>query len=278
MTRIAALPHRTQIRITGPDWAPFLKGLCTAHIDTLIRMLEQNAPLKRLYGAFLRPQGKIYADCLLHAVSSDEIQLDVAVGARDELLAKLNMYKLRAKLTIEALDTPVFVAFDGPPPEGFLPDARGDILQTSIAFAYTPQTANATLVEWTQFRFRHGLSEPGEDFAKDELYAIDANLDLLEAIDFHKGCYVGQELTSRMKRRGQIKNRILPLVHTGVLPVGAEVLQGDRRAGNVLASAPGASLALMRVDRLDGELRCGDTPTSLEIPLWIKPHIEILQS
>ena len=220
----------------------------------------------------------MYADCLLQAVSSDEIQIDVAVSARDELLAKLNMYRLRAKVTIEPLDTPVFVAFDGLAPTGFLPDARGDILQTPIAFAYSPQTANATLVDWTQFRFRHGLSDPGEDFTKDELYAIDANLDLLGGIDFHKGCFVGQELTSRMKRRGQIKNRILPLVHTGVLPIGAEVLQGDRRAGNLLASTEGASLALMRVDRLDGDLTCSDIPARLEIPLWVKPHIEIIQS
>ena len=279
MTHIAKLSHRTLIRITGPDWAPFLKGLCTAPFDDLIReeMIRnggQNAPLKLAYGAFLRPQGKMYADCLLHATSADEIRLDVAVNAREELLARLNMYKLRAKIAIETLEAPVFAAFGGPAPAGFIPDARGDILGQPLAFAYTPQATNADIAEWTAFRYGHGLSDPGQDFDKDELYAIDANLDLLGAIDFHKGCYVGQELTSRMKRRGQIKNRILPLVHRERLDNGAEVLNGERKAGEVLASSDTASLALMRLDRVGDGLTANGQSVALRLPGWLANVIQ----
>ncbi len=277
-TCIAALPHRCQIRLSGPDWAPFLKGLCTAHIDTLIRSSAQNTPLDMAYGAFLRPQGKMYADCLLLSETADEIKLDVAVSARDEVLAKLTMYRLRAKVTIEALDTPVFVAFGGPPPPGFIRDRRSAIIGADVAFAYAPQTANSDLEAWRDFRFLHSLPDAGEDFAADELYAIDANLDLLDAIDFHKGCYVGQELTSRMKRRGQIKNRILPLTHFGKLSRGAEVLNGERKFGEVLASTDGVSLALIRLDRISQGLTCDATAVTLEIPDWIRAHVEISQT
>ncbi|EGF90183.1 glycine cleavage T-protein C-terminal barrel domain protein [Asticcacaulis biprosthecium C19] len=215
----------------------------------------------------------MYADCLLSPRSADEVWLDVPQTAREELVAKLNMYRLRAKVTIDALDLPVYAAFDGPMPEGFASDPRSEVIGADFSFAYGPQTPNAT--DWAAFRYSYGLAEAGTDFAKDELYAIDANLDLLNGIDFKKGCYVGQELTSRMKRRGQIKNRILPLRHAGHLPPGAEVLNGERRAGEVLASIDGNSLALMRLDRLDGELTCDGHTLNLTIPDWIAPHISM---
>ncbi|ESQ76812.1 folate-binding protein YgfZ [Asticcacaulis sp. AC402] len=274
MTCIAHLPHRALIRITGPDWAPFLKGLCTARIDDLIRSDGQTSVDKAVYGAFLRPQGKMYADCLLLTRSADEIWLDVPDSAREELLAKLNMYRLRAKVRIEALDQPVFVAFDGPSPDGFVADPRSDIIGTAVAWACGANIADAEASDWAAFRYRHGLAEAGYDFEKDELYAIDANLDLLNGIDFKKGCYVGQELTSRMKRRGQIKNRILPF-RFGHHPPDrdAEILNDGKRAGNVLACGLGWGLALMRLDRMEGALLCSQCPIDLVIPAWVAPHL-----
>ncbi len=272
---ITALPHRALIRITGPDWAPFLKGLCTAHIDDIVRDSQSDAPIRLYYGAFLRPQGKVYADCLIQAVAADDIRLDVPLSAREELLAKLNMYKLRAKVTIEALDTPVCVALGGMP-AGFTADPRSEIVGTPFGRLYEPCEADAREADWTAFRYRLGVAEAGQDFDKDQLYAIDANLDLLGGIDFHKGCYVGQELTSRMKRRGQIKNRILPLTHGGMLERGAEVLNGDLRAGEVLASVDGISLALMRLDRMEGELSIGGKMIKLHVPSWLASSVKTI--
>jgi hypothetical protein len=268
MTKIAFLPHRAVIRVSGPDWAKFLKGLCTAHIETLGAEVQQGRFARLHYGAFLRPQGKLIGDALLHATGPDDIRIDVPLSVRDELLAKLNMYKLRAQVTIEALDLPVFVAFDGVP-DDFLADPRSDIIGGPFGFAYAPQVADAAPDDWAAWRMDLGLAEAGTDFGPDELYAIDANLDLLGAIDFHKGCYVGQELTSRMKRRGQIKNRILPLRHAGMLVPGAEVLSGELKAGEVLASARERSLGLMRLDRSDGELTCNAAAIHLHRPAWL---------
>ena len=274
MTRIASLPHRTLISIAGPDWATFLKGLCTADIDAIAGDSTKGLFHSLHYGAFLRPQGKMICDCILQAVSADEIWLDIPLSERDELLAKLNMYKLRAKVTITPLDHPVFVAFGGAMPEGFSPDPRGAIIGDTFGYAYAAQAENIELDEWLAFRFRLGLSDPGYDFARDELYPIDANLDLLNAIDFHKGCYVGQELTSRMKRRGQIKNRILPLRHDGQLTKRSEILVGERKIGEVFASSQSASLSLVRLDRLDGATATsGGRDVTVIVPEWIAKHV-----
>jgi folate-binding protein YgfZ len=178
------------------------------------------------------------------------------------------MYRLRAKVAIEVVDTPVFVAFDGVP-DGFMRDPRADIVGAAFGFCYGTQAANAAAERWAAWRIDLGLAEAGTDFGPDALYAIDANLDLLGAIDFHKGCYVGQELTSRMKRRGQIKNRILPLRHNGTLTTGTEVLSGELRAGEILASQNERSLGLMRLDRCGGDLTCNATPVWLHRPAWL---------
>ncbi len=278
MPQIANLPHRTLIRIAGPDWATFLKCLCTAHIDRISDDVAGGRLNSLHYGAFLRPQGKMYADCLLISVATDEIWLDVPLSARDELLSRLNMYKLRAKVTIEPLERPVFVAFGDVVPENFSADPRSTIVRASFGFAYGDRTANADAGDWMTYRMHLGISDPGYDFGADELYAIDANLDLLDAIDFHKGCYVGQELTSRMKRRGQIKNRILPVMSMQRLQSGSELSIGERKVGDILAvtpdTAPSAALALVRLDRLTQmNVGAGDIPATLEPPEWLTANL-----
>ncbi len=276
MTEIARLSHRALIRITGPDWATFLKGLCTAHIDRITAEVAEGRMDNLHYGAFLRPQGKMYADCLLMAKGPEEIWLDVPLGARPELLARLNMYKLRARVAIAALDRPVFVAFGGDLPDGFAADPRGVIAGNTFGFAYGDRTVTATDTAWTTVRIGLGLADAGQDFGMDELYAIDANLDLLDAIDFHKGCYVGQELTSRMKRRGQIKNRLLPLESDGDLERGAEILIGERRVGEVTAAYGRVGLGLMRLDRLEN-LRVDSSGHAVRVtvPAWVAQHVQL---
>jgi folate-binding protein YgfZ len=265
----AALTHRALLSVSGPDWASFLKGLCTAHIDDLADEVSRGELHRLHYGAFLRPQGKMIADCLLHAVSADEIWLDAPLDVRDELFAKLNMYKLRARVSIARRDEAVVAAMNALP-DGFMSDPRSLITGGVYGRAYGVGGGDG---DWRSFRYALGLAEGGEDFGADDLYAIDANLDALNAIDFHKGCYVGQELTSRMKRRGQIKNRILPLRHEGRLNKAAEVLVGERKIGEVLSGGDGASLGVMRLDRLAGEATCDGVKVEVIIPDWLKDLI-----
>ena len=102
-----------------------------------------------------------------------------------------------------------------------------------------------------------------------EVHPIEANYDLLNGIDFRKGCFVGQETTSRMKRRGTVKSRILPFTSADVT-AGDEVLNGTLRAGEVLAAADGVGLGLFRLDRLDGELSVHEHGLEVTIPNWIE--------
>jgi folate-binding protein YgfZ len=97
------------------------------------------------------------------------------------------------------------------------------------------------------------VPDPDADCPAESAYPIEANFDLLAGIDFQKGCFVGQETTSRMKRRGMIKNRMLPIAYDGPPPpFGAEVLAGERRAGEVLSGQDGRAMALLRLDRIEG--------------------------
>ena len=115
------------------------------------------------------------------------------------------------------------------------------------------------------------LGVPGPaDWGSDKTYPIEANFDLLNGIDFKKGCFVGQETTSRMKRRGQIKSRMLPIVFEGPSPApGAEVLAGELRAGVVTSAGAGRAIALMRLDRAAaGGLTVEGRPVAAEPPAW----------
>ena len=116
--------------------------------------------------------------------------------------------------------------------------------------------------------FRLSLGVPGErDHPPETTYPIEANFDLLNGIDFQKGCFVGQETTSRMKRRGAIKSRMVGLAFDGPAPAaGAEVLNGDLRAGEVLSGADGRALALVRLDRIDGRLTADGRTVRVERP------------
>src|SRR6185436_15427513 len=120
------------------------------------------------------------------------------------------------------------------------------------------------------------LGVPGPaDWGTDKTYPIEANFDLLNGIDFRKGCFVGQETTSRMKRRGVIKSRMLPIRVNGAAPAaGAEVLAGDLRAGEVRSGAAGGGIALVRLDRaLGAELRVDGRAARVEVPTWLAPEL-----
>ena len=114
------------------------------------------------------------------------------------------------------------------------------------------------------------MPDPTNDAPADKTYPIEADFDLLNGIDFRKGCFIGQATTSRMKRRGTIKNRMMPLSFDGApFEFGAEVLNGELRAGQVLSGQDGVVMALLRVDRVDGDLTVDGRPVRLHRPAWM---------
>jgi tRNA-modifying protein YgfZ len=201
--------------------------------------------------------------------------LDVLAEHRGAILQRLMMYRLRAKVILEMDETPVSILFsahprDGGDPSGFVRDPRLSDLGWRGYGAQAP--ANAEIAdEAAREAQKLALGIPGPaDWGSDKTYPIEANFDLLNGIDFKKGCFVGQETTSRMKRRGQIKSRMLPIAFEGpALATGAEVLAGELRAGEVKSVGADRAIALMRLDRaVGGGLTVEGQPVRLERPAW----------
>jgi len=255
---IAHLSSRAVIAVGGPDWRSFLQGLLTQDVETL-------AAGEIRFGALLTPQGRLLYDLFVVARGEGAL-LDVAAEHRDALLQKLKLYRLRAKVDLAASDIGVWAAWGRGPRDGWLVDPRVDALGWRAYGVLEPTTNEAA---YDAHRLTLGIPGPA-DWGSDKTYPIEANFDLLNGIDFRKGCFVGQETTSRMKRRGQIKTRMLPIAVDGpALPSGSEVLNGELRAGVVTSSAEGRAIAALRLDRAEGAtLTAEGRPVLLDRPTW----------
>lgn len=257
---IAVLPGRALIEVSGEDWRSFLQGLITQDVESL-------AAGEARFGALLTPQGRLLFDLFVIG-REDGCRLDVERAHRETLVQRLIMYRLRAKATIKEDETPVLAAWGADPGPGWTADPRLPALGWR---GYGVEAAvTATEADYEAHRLALGVPGPA-DWGSDKAYPIEADFDLLGGIDFKKGCFVGQETTSRMKRRGQIKNRMLPITFDGPPPPpGAEVLAGELRAGETLSGREGRAMALLRVDRIQGAaLTVDGRPVRVEQPDWL---------
>lgn len=269
-TLTVALPSRAVIAVAGPEARSFLNGLLTQEVETL-------AEGDLRFAGLLTPQGRLLYD-LFALGTTDGIVLDVAAEHRDAVLSRLSMYRLRAKVELAASALRVFAKFPASSGEDQAPAQAAEggwIADPRLAElgwrAYAPTIASAG-AEDDYDAHRLGLGVPGPaDWGTDRTYPIEADFDLLNGIDFKKGCFVGQETTSRMKRRGTIKNRMLPVVFDGPSPAfGTEVLAGTLRAGEVLSGRDGRAMALLRLDRIDGaDLTADGRPLGVDRPSWL---------
>ncbi|MDP3174137.1 MAG: folate-binding protein [Phenylobacterium sp.] len=262
----AILDSRALITLGGPDWRSFLQGLITQDVDTL-------AAGEIRFGALLTPQGRLLYDLFVLG-GDDGCKLDVEAAHRDALIQRLTIYRLRAKVEIAADAAAVAVLFPGPlePTNGWSVDPRLPALGLRGYGQAAPSDAQAD-DESAYDAHRLALGVPGPaDWGSEKAYPIEADFDLLGGIDFKKGCFVGQETTSRMKRRGQIKTRMAPIAFDGpALPAGAEVLAGDLRAGEVLSGGAGRAIALLRLDRMTtAPLTVDGRAVRVDAPAWLE--------
>jgi tRNA-modifying protein YgfZ len=263
--RIAALENRALIAVGGEDWRSFLQGLLTQDVETL-------APGELRFGALLTPQGRLLFDLFIVGRPDSDgggCWLECAAERRASLLQRLTIYRLRAKVTLALDETPVLAAWgSGPAGDGWMTDPRLAALGWR-GYGVGGAVADASEADYEAHRLALGVPGPA-DWGSETNYPLEADFDLLNGIDFKKGCFVGQETTSRMKRRGQIKTRMLPIVFEGDPPAfGAEVLAGELRAGEVLSGADGRAMALLRLDRIAGSLTVDGRPVRVERPGWI---------
>jgi folate-binding protein YgfZ len=245
-------PGRALVRVSGPDARDFLQGLVTNDV----RRLDAGP----LYAALLSPQGKYLFDFLL-APDGDGVLLDVKADRAAALTQRLGLYRLRARVTIAPHPRAVVLGL-GPAPAGALADPRDPGLgwraYVSDAPAFLAGMAPLDPAALEARRIALGVPESGIELLPDDSYILEMGFERLNGVDFRKGCYVGQEVTARMKHKTELRKGLARVRVEGWAPPGTEIRAGGKPAGTLYSTADGAGLAYLRFDRAAGELAAGD--------------------
>lgn len=277
----AHLTDRGVVRVSGEDAKSFLDNLVTCD-------LERVSPHRARLGALLTPQGKILFDFIVFEAPQDiggGYYLDVTKVFAPDLVKRLTFYKLRAKVTIEdRSDMLALVAgWDVPPPAEEAGLVSGDPRladlgwRAIVAAEDAAEFATVPAEEYHARRIALAVPEGGRDFLFGDAFPHEALMDQLHGVDFDKGCYIGQEVVSRMQHRGTARTRIVPAIYEGgfAAEAGVEVAAGEKSLGKTGTGARGRGLVMIRLDRAADALAAGETiraggiPISLEKPHWM---------
>jgi folate-binding protein YgfZ len=270
--KAAFLPDRGVVKVSGSDARDFLNGLVTTDV-TLLR------PGLGRFGALLTPQGKITTDFLITEVPSGHgggFLIDCPRVLAQGLADKLGFYRLRAKVSIENLSDSlgVLAAWDGDPvlkPDLAFADPRDAALGWRILVPEKLAQRAADLIgaemvdskAYDARRIASGVPRGGLDFIYGDAFPHETNMDRLHGVDFDKGCYVGQEVVSRMQHRGTARTRTVRIILDGPAPEpGAAILAGDKAIGTMGSTSGENGLALIRTDRVADALEAGTPLTS----------------
>lgn len=243
---------RAVLRLGGADAVEFLQNLVTNDLAGL----RGGA----VYAALLSPQGKYLFDFFLIPAGAD-ILVDVAVSRAAALAQRLTLYRLRAAVTVEATDLAVILGL-GAPPEGAFGDPRLAALGWR-AYVRDPAALLAGMApldpaEMVALRVEHLVPQTGIELIAEASYILEMGFERLRGVDFRKGCYVGQEVTARMKHKTELRKGLVGVEIAGPAPEpGTEILAGGKPAGTLHTSTGGRGLAYLRFDRAAEALSAG---------------------
>ena len=264
---VACLNDRAVVRIVGPDARTLLQNVVTLDMDDVDRHGSG-------YGALLTPQGRILWDFVLHKLP-EGYAADVRAGEAEAFAKRLALYRLRAKVEIGVASDLAVCARWGEAPGEAPADPRLAALGGRSVAAAGSIKIDATTADWHRHRIAHAIPEGGIDFLFGDAFPHDAAMDSLHGVAFDKGCYVGQEVVSRMRHRGTARRRIVALHSKQPLPEpGADILAGERSLGRLGSSADGHGIGLVRLDRLRAALdehlpvRAGSEQVAVALPSW----------
>jgi folate-binding protein YgfZ len=265
--KAAFLPDRGVVKLNGDDARHFLNNLVTTELGDL-------KPGTARFAALLTPQGKIVADFLVTEAPAGHgggFLIDCPKALADQLATKLGFYKLRAKVTVENLtgQLGVLAAWGGTPamlPDLAFPDPRESGLGYRILVPEELSEKLAAVLgaellaadNYEQHRIVCGVPQGGKDFMYGDAFPHETNMDRLHGVSFDKGCYVGQEVVSRMQHRGTARTRTVRLVVDGPSPeAGIDVVADGKAVGKMGSSRAGHALALLRLDKVSDALAKG---------------------
>jgi folate-binding protein YgfZ len=280
--KAALLPDRGVVKVAGIDARKFLNGLVTADMGKV-------TPARPCFAALLTPQGKIIVDFIMAEAADGGFLLDCPRALAPTLVERLAFYKLRAKLTLENQSDirHVMAIWNGAAaiPSGScysdprLPELGLRCISPShpadAAAAFGAELVDAAAYE--AHRIALGVPAGGLDFAYSDAFPHEADMDQLHGVDFQKGCYVGQEVVSRMEHRGSARTRVVPVAHGGAAPAtGTVVTAAGKPVGTMGSAAAGRGLAILRLDRVDealaggAPLLAGEIELRLSKPAWAR--------
>jgi hypothetical protein len=268
----ALLPDRGVVKVAGDDARRFLNGLATNDIGKV-------TPESPCFAALLTPQGKIIADFIVAESPPEDgsaFFLDCPKALAPTLVQKLNFYKLRAKVIVEDLSEVlgVMAVWGGSADSEYglcYPDPRLAALGTRIMLpphlaAEAAADLGATPADadgYEAHRITLGVPRGGQDFSYGDIFPHEADMDQLHGVDFGKGCYVGQEVVSRVEHRATARSRVVPIVYDDFSPApGLPVMAGEKQIGTLGSTARGRGLALLRLDRIADAAAAGTQLTA----------------
>ncbi len=285
----ALLPDRGVVKVAGDDARGFLNGLATNDIGKV-------SPQEARFAALLTPQGKIIVDFIVAeapAADGGGFFLDCPRALAAALVDKLNFYKLRAKVLAEDLsavlgvmavwdsqsrviaDTEYGLCYADPR----LPALGMRVMLPPHLAAEAAADLGATLVDAAAYeahRIALGVPRGGADFIYGDAFPHEADMDQLAGVDFDKGCYVGQEVVSRVEHRSSARSRIVPVTYEYAPTPGLPVMAGEKEIGTLMSAISGRGLAMIRLDRLadaqaaHAPITCGNIPIRVLKPDWAK--------
>jgi len=283
--KAALLPDRGVVKVAGDDARRFLNGLISNDMGKV-------KPGQARFAALLTPQGKIIVDFIVAEAEPGDgggFFLDCPRALAPAIAEKLNFYRLRAKVTVDNLSDAlgVMAAWDGAGLSEFglsYTDPRLPALGTRTVLppdlaAEAAADLGATLADaeaYDSHRIALGVPRGGEDFIYGDTFPHEADMDQLAGVDFEKGCYVGQEVVSRVEHRGSARRRIVPVAYELAPATGQPVMAGEKDVGTLMSAAKGRGLAFVRLDRVADALAagtpllCGNLPVQLVKPDWAR--------
>lgn len=245
---------RTIWSLTGRDALSFLQGLVTNDL----RPLETGPGI--VWAALLTPQGKYLADFFVIRRAEGDLLVDIAAPLAADTLRRLTLYRLRADVQITLSDLHLTRGL-GTMPQGAVHDPRHPALGWRL---YSAAPLSVPDVDWDAIRVANLIPESGIELVPEDTYILEAGFERLHGLDFRKGCYVGQEVTARMKHKTDLRKGLVRVVVEGAAPVGTEIVGTDGKpAGTIFTQSGGFAIAHLRLDRSRGILRAS------QARLWV---------
>lgn len=238
--------NRKIIEVSGSDRKKFLQGLTTNALPEMTEGLR--------YSAILSPQGKYLADFFMLS-RGDDVLLDVDGNLAAPLMQRLSMYKLRADVALALSDISVAVGH-GAQPEGAYPDPR----HAALGWRAYGQSGVSNLWDaesWKATRIAHVIPEHGAELTPNDSYILELEFERLNGVDFKKGCYVGQEVTARMKHKTELRKGLARVTVSGAAEEGTTITADGREAGRLHSIVGDQALAYLRFDRAQPVMQAG---------------------